>query len=179
MKICHVAPELLPVPPTKGGAGTAGPGGVWAALTESLDPATWRPRLAAGVEIVDFPSRRGRGHAIISSPDGLSHFRLEPWEARLARTMDGSRSVRDIIVDRLDEVGVEPAPVVGRLDRGDHGDVAEARALGEERDALEQRPLLRHHRFFRAEDVRVLLPAKKVNGSFTLYVRKSSCVTPR
>jgi hypothetical protein len=42
------------------------------------------------------------------------------------------------ITDRVDELGMEATPVLGRLDRRDDRDVAEARGLGEEGDALEQ-----------------------------------------
>ena len=93
----------------------ARPGGIWSAVEDGLDPSGWRPRLAPGVEIVDFPSRRGRAHAIVASPDRLAHYRVEPWEADLARRMDGTRSVQDLIVERLESDGDLDPSAVTRL----------------------------------------------------------------
>ena len=42
------------------------------------------------------------------------------------------------VADRLDELGMQTAPIVRRLHRRDDRDVAETRALRQERDALEQ-----------------------------------------
>ena len=57
------------------------------------------------VEIAIFRLRWGNDYAMIANPRRLIHFQLEVWEAELAQQMDGSRTVGEIIVDRLEGSG--------------------------------------------------------------------------
>mgnify|MGYP006268553571 CR=1 FL=1 len=92
------------------------PGGLWAAMAERVDPASWQPQLAAGVEVMEFPSRSGNDYALVRNPEGDSHYTLEIWEARLAQLMDGSRSIKDLILLRLEEEGdLDPASIAALI----------------------------------------------------------------
>jgi CRP-like cAMP-binding protein/Zn-dependent protease len=88
-------------------AGTAGaprrgrPGGLWRRLAERLDPARFRPILAPDVELKEFRLRWGNDYAMIRNPRDLIHYRLEPEEVELVRLMDGSRTVKEIVVERF------------------------------------------------------------------------------
>jgi len=88
-------------------AGTAGaprrgrPGGLWRLLAERLDPARFRPILAPDVELKEFRLRWGNDYAMIRNPRDLIHYRLEPEEVELVRLMDGSRTVKEIVVERF------------------------------------------------------------------------------
>lgn len=80
-------------------------GGLWGILDERTDPARFRPKLAEDVEVKRFPLRWGNDYAMVANPRAMLFFRLEPWEADLLELMDGSRTVAEIIVDRMEEVG--------------------------------------------------------------------------
>jgi CRP-like cAMP-binding protein/Zn-dependent protease len=87
------------------GAAERGAGKLWSRLAERLDPAQFKPRLAPDVEIKDFPLRWGNDYAMIANPRDLLHYRLEPWEAELVRLMDGTRTVKEIVLSRFEESG--------------------------------------------------------------------------
>ena len=94
-----------------------GIGGIWATMDERLDPSGWRPKLADGTEVRTFRLRWGDDHALIANPEHDSFFKLEPWEAELVGRMDGSRSVDELIVERLQEEGeLDPGAVSGLVE---------------------------------------------------------------
>ena len=84
---------------------SVGEGGFWDDLAEKLDPAEFRPKLAADVEVKQFRLRWGNDYAIVANPRDLLHYRLEPGEVELLSLMDGSRTVREIVVERFRESG--------------------------------------------------------------------------
>ena len=88
---------------------------VWEALDQRLDVTLLRPELVNDVEIGIFRLRWGNDYAMIANPRRLIHFQLEVWEAELAQQMDGSRTVGEIIVDRLEGSGDLDAASVTEL----------------------------------------------------------------
>lgn len=91
--------------------------GIWESMANAVDPASWRPRLAEGVEVMEFPSRSGDDYALIATPDHLHHYKLEIWEARLALLMDGTRSIKDLVLERLEDEGdLDPASIAGLIE---------------------------------------------------------------
>ena len=74
-------------------------------VSERVDLGRVRPKLAADVEIKRFPLRWGNDYAMVANPRAMVYFRLEPWEADLLPLMDGTRSIGEIIVERLEEEG--------------------------------------------------------------------------
>ncbi len=91
------------------------PEGIWLDLIDELDPGEWRPETAEGVEVRTFPVRWGDDYAIIASPDHTSHYQLEIWEAELTELMDGTRTVNELIVGRLEDEGQLDAAAVAGL----------------------------------------------------------------
>jgi CRP-like cAMP-binding protein/Zn-dependent protease len=83
----------------------ARPGGLWRRLRDRTDPARFRPRLAPDVELKEFHLRWGNDYAMLANPRDLIHYRLEPDEVELVRMMDGTRTVKEIVVARLREEG--------------------------------------------------------------------------
>jgi putative peptide zinc metalloprotease protein len=81
------------------------PGGLWRRLSDRIDPARFRPRLAPDVEIKEFRLRWGNDYAMIRNPRDLIHYRLEPEEVELVRLMDGTRTVKQIVVERFQDSG--------------------------------------------------------------------------
>jgi CRP-like cAMP-binding protein/Zn-dependent protease len=82
-----------------------GEGGLWVDLAAMLDPAEFRPKLAPDVEVKEFTLRWGNDYAVVANPRDLLHYRLEPGEVELLSLMDGTRTVRDIVVERFRESG--------------------------------------------------------------------------
>jgi len=80
-------------------------GVLWARLEELVDPAETRPALAPDVELKRFSLRWGNDYAMIRNPRDLIHFRLEPSEADLVELMDGTRTVKEIVVQRMEDSG--------------------------------------------------------------------------
>jgi CRP-like cAMP-binding protein/Zn-dependent protease len=82
-----------------------GVGGLWSELSEKLDPAEFRPKLAPDVEVKRFTLRWGNDYAMLANPRDLLHYRLDPGEADLLPLMDGTRTVKQIVVERLRDSG--------------------------------------------------------------------------
>jgi putative peptide zinc metalloprotease protein len=91
------------IPPEDPGGG-AGPD-LWDRLAERLDLSLFRPVLAPDIEVRIFRLRWGNDYAIVANPRALLHLTLEVWEAELAQRLDGSKTVGELIVDRLNEDG--------------------------------------------------------------------------
>jgi CRP-like cAMP-binding protein/Zn-dependent protease len=89
--------------------------GIWASLSERLDPTAFRPKLAAGTEWRVFRLPWGDDYAIVANPTRTVHYRLQPSDVELFPLLDGSRSVADIIVERLDEEGGLDADAIVEL----------------------------------------------------------------
>jgi len=89
--------------------------GVWASLSEQLDPTTFRPKLAAGTEWKVFHLPWGDDYAMVANPPRTVHYRLPPSDVELFPLLDGSRSVSDLIVERLDDEGDLDADAIVEL----------------------------------------------------------------
>ena len=88
---------------------------LWGELADRLDVSAFRPKLADDVEIRIFKLRWGIDYALAANPRDLLHLTLEVWEAELAGRMDGTRTVAELIVERLDEDGDLDADAVIEL----------------------------------------------------------------
>jgi CRP-like cAMP-binding protein/Zn-dependent protease len=77
----------------------------WAALAERVDAAQFRPRLAPDVEVKSFALGSGGSYTMLGNPRDLVHVRLQPGEEELVALMDGTRTVRQLVVDRLEGSG--------------------------------------------------------------------------
>ena len=79
--------------------------GLWDALSADVDPTEFRPELAPDIEVKDFHIKWGNDYTMVANPRELVHYRLEPGEAELLPLMDGTRTVKEIVVERLREEG--------------------------------------------------------------------------
>jgi len=92
-------------------------GDIWSTLAQRVDPEAFVPLLAPGAEVKVFRLRWGNDYAIIARPDRGLHFELQPWEADLVQRMDGTQTVGELIVDRLQMDGdLDPGAVIGLVD---------------------------------------------------------------
>jgi CRP-like cAMP-binding protein/Zn-dependent protease len=88
-------------------------GAVWDELEARLDPAEFRPKLAADIERKIFRLRWGNDYALVANPRELLHYELTVDEAELLPLMDGTRTIGEIVVERLrDEGDMDVAEVV-------------------------------------------------------------------
>ncbi|MGZ4189745.1 MAG: cyclic nucleotide-binding domain-containing protein [Actinomycetota bacterium] len=94
-------------------ARVAGRTDVWGALIDRIDPSKLRPKLAPDIETKRFQSRTG-GYVMMANPRDLIHFRFDENDAAFIELMDGSRSVEEIVIERLESSGeIELAGVAG------------------------------------------------------------------
>jgi putative peptide zinc metalloprotease protein len=82
-------------------------------LADSLEIASLHPRLRNGCEVKIFRLRWGNDYAMLARDDRELHYRLEVWEAELLPKMDGSRTVGELVVERMEAGGgLDPEPVI-------------------------------------------------------------------
>jgi len=77
---------------------------VWKLLDDRVDLAKFRPKLASDIERKHFEDRAGP-FVMIANPRDLIHFRIEPGDAEILDLLDGTRSVEEIVVQRLEDAG--------------------------------------------------------------------------
>jgi CRP-like cAMP-binding protein/Zn-dependent protease len=77
----------------------------WDRVGVLADPAQFRPKMADDIEIKEFTVRYGSDYAIVRNPRELIHYRLDPNEVALLRRMDGTRTVKEIVLDHFQESG--------------------------------------------------------------------------
>ncbi len=78
---------------------------VYVRLAHSLEIADQRPQMRDGCEVKVFRLRWGNDYAMLARDDRELHYRLEVWEAELLSKMDGSRTVGELVVERMEEGG--------------------------------------------------------------------------
>jgi CRP-like cAMP-binding protein/Zn-dependent protease len=81
-------------------------------LADRLDVANLRPRLRNGTELKVFRLRWGNDYAMLARADRELHYQLEVWEADLLPKMDGTRTVGELVVERMEAgEGLDAEPV--------------------------------------------------------------------
>lgn len=78
---------------------------LWSSIDERVDPANLRPSLRSDIELKEFTLRWGNDYAVIANRRDGIYYRLEPEEVEIVKLMDGTRSVHQIVVDRLQVSG--------------------------------------------------------------------------
>jgi CRP-like cAMP-binding protein/Zn-dependent protease len=80
-------------------------GGFWDRIDALVDPAEYRPHLRDDVEIKIFRLKWGNDYAMIANPTDLLHFEIPVEDVDVIRMMDGTRTVKEIVVERFQESG--------------------------------------------------------------------------
>lgn len=83
----------------------SGPLRVWELLRERLNPALYRPKGEPQVEAHPVQDPRRPPYLVLKHPQNLAYVRLSKEEAFLWRLMDGSRSVKDLVIAYFTEFG--------------------------------------------------------------------------
>lgn len=84
---------------------TAPEGALWDGLSERLDPTRYRPKLADHVEIRLFPLKWGNDYVMVANARDLVHYRLPADQLPLLEKMDGTRTVKEIVLEEFDASG--------------------------------------------------------------------------
>ena len=79
--------------------------GMWSELANRVDPAEYRPHLRDDIEVKTFKLRWGNDYAMIANPTDLVHYQLRPEDVELLALMDGTRTVKEIVVESFQESG--------------------------------------------------------------------------
>ncbi len=78
--------------------------GLWAWLKEKLDLAQYKPEAAPGVVVRQLAGREGL-YYILKNPDPKTYYRLSERDYFLWQQMDGTRTVKDLVVAYFMEFG--------------------------------------------------------------------------
>ncbi|MBA3690453.1 MAG: cyclic nucleotide-binding domain-containing protein [Actinobacteria bacterium] len=79
------------------------PGDPFGWLDMALDPGLQRPKLAPDIEISHHTTRWGGGYAVVRNPRGPVYLRLAAEDGRLMERFDGERTVRELVVEELQD----------------------------------------------------------------------------
>jgi CRP-like cAMP-binding protein/Zn-dependent protease len=79
--------------------------GMWSELAKRVDAAEYRPHLRDDIEVKTFKLRWGNDYAMIANPTDLVHYQLRPEDVELLALMDGTRTVKEIVVESFQESG--------------------------------------------------------------------------
>src|SRR4030067_2323686 len=88
---------------------------VWRRIRESLNPALYRPTRDPRVESHVVDDRRKPPYVVIKQPDVHAYLRLAAEERFLWESMDGSRTVKDLILAYFTQFGSLALGRVGGL----------------------------------------------------------------
>jgi CRP-like cAMP-binding protein/Zn-dependent protease len=78
---------------------------LWDRLFNMTDLAQYRPKLSDDIEIKEFKMKWGNDYAMAANLRDLLHYRLDPGEVDLLKLMDGTRTVKEIVVERFKDSG--------------------------------------------------------------------------
>jgi CRP-like cAMP-binding protein/Zn-dependent protease len=78
---------------------------LWERLGDMVDRAQFRPKLSGDIEIKVFHLRWGNDYAMLANPRDLVHYQVSPSDAETVRLMDGTRSVKEIVLERYKDSG--------------------------------------------------------------------------
>jgi putative peptide zinc metalloprotease protein len=96
---------------------------LWERLDKLSDPSAFRPELAPDIELKDFHTRWGNDYVMIGNTRRFLYYQLEPEEGELVRMMDGTRTVKELVVERFQQSGdLELANVAGLVRQLEEGD---------------------------------------------------------
>jgi len=90
-------------------------GNPYEGLDRELNPSNFRPRLASDVEFMTFTRRSGERYTMLKTPHGPSYVKLSDEERDIVDQMDGSKSVKEIVVADFKRTGTFSLSAVADL----------------------------------------------------------------
>ncbi len=89
----------------------------WDALARALSPIEYRPKIVANLEAAHFTTRSGQPYVVVNSPAAGTYLKLDPDEFELLALMDGTRTVKALVVEYYQRHKVLVLPKVAGLVR--------------------------------------------------------------
>jgi len=80
-------------------------GSLWARLGTLVDPGEYRPKLAADIEVKRFTQRSGEDYYMLANPRDLVHYKIQGPDYELVKLMDGTRTLKEIVIERFSDSG--------------------------------------------------------------------------
>src|SRR5205823_12088227 len=84
-------------------------------LARALSPVEARPQVVAGIEAVQHQTRAGRPYVLIHNPAAHTYLRLDPREFDLLSEMDGTRTVKALVIAYYRRHGILDFPRIADL----------------------------------------------------------------
>ena len=110
--------------------GPGADGKLWDTLSDRVDITQLRPKLADDIEVKEFRLKWGNDYVIVGNPRDLIHYRFDLEDAPLLKLMDGTRTVKEIVLERFRESGdLELAGVADMVRQLYEGNFLEQRYL--------------------------------------------------
>jgi CRP-like cAMP-binding protein len=88
---------------------------VWQSLARALSPVEERPRVATNLETAAYTTRAGAPYVVVHRPDAHAYARLDPREYELLELMDGTRSVKELVIAYYQRHGALALPRIAGL----------------------------------------------------------------
>ena len=89
-------------------------GSLWDGLRDNLDLAFYKPEALADIEISDLTGRAGQ-YYVLKNPEEKTYLRLTKKDYFLWSRMDGTRTIKDLVVDYFSEFGSFAYARIARL----------------------------------------------------------------
>jgi CRP-like cAMP-binding protein len=80
-------------------------GALYERLERLVDVGEYRPKLAEDIEAKGFTQRSGEVYYMLANPRDLVHYRIQDSDYELVKLMDGTRTVKEIVVQRFEDSG--------------------------------------------------------------------------
>jgi CRP-like cAMP-binding protein/Zn-dependent protease len=93
---------------------------LWEHLGDLVDPAEFRPKLAPDIEVKLFHLKWGNDYVMVANPRDLLHYQFEADAGDIIALMDGSRTVKEIVVERFQSSGDLELTRVAEITRALH-----------------------------------------------------------
>jgi hypothetical protein len=90
---------------------------VWDELAKALSPIEERPQVVAGIEGAQQTTRAGTSYVVLHNPVANTYLKLEPREFDLVQKMDGTPTVKALVIDYFQMPRVLAPPYVVGLVR--------------------------------------------------------------
>ncbi|MBI4493512.1 MAG: cyclic nucleotide-binding domain-containing protein [Chloroflexi bacterium] len=90
---------------------------VWEALKQALSPIEEQPRVVAGLEVSHQATRAGVPYVVVHNPAANTYLKLDPREFDLLPLMDGTHTVKELVVAYYQRHGVLALPRIAGLVR--------------------------------------------------------------